>query len=200
MTTYDWLAALRPASLGLRLKKAGAQSVSPYNGAVQVCDYVAERWLFSVSLPAVPLRRAADVQAREVFLSLLAAGFNRVRLGPFLRGQVAPLGTLRGSPTLQSTVTRGATSLPITGTGTLLPGDFLGAGGQLFRVAAACASSSGVITVPVENRVRGTIASGSAVTWSSPFVECIMPAGDVTMLTRPAVAEALQVDFMEWWA
>jgi hypothetical protein len=82
---------------------------------------------------------------------------------------------------------------------TLLAGDFLGAGGQLFEVAADTQLAGGVGTVPVINRVRATIASGSAVTWYRPTCEMVLPAMQAGPVYRPGAIDSTALDLVEVW-
>lgn len=63
------------------------------------------------------------------------------------------------------------------GNATLQPGDMLGDGAQLYQVADLCmADDNGAMTVPVVNRCRGTVASGTAVLWDRPTALFALPA------------------------
>lgn len=94
----------------------------------------------------------------------------------------------------------GSVATPFSPGPTLLAGDFIGVGGQLFQVAADCqANSAGVMTVPVVNRVRGTIASGSAVTWHRPSCEMVLPAMQAGPVWRPGAIDSTALDLMEVW-
>lgn len=74
-------------------------------------------------------------------------------------------------------VKAGTTDLTWPGAATLLADDMIGAGGWLFQVASNCiANDAGQLVVPVVNRVRGTIALASAVTWNRPTTEFVLPA------------------------
>ena len=74
MSTIDWPAGLRPSQAQWQLTKSGAQFASPFNGALQAIDYVAERWAVSLTLP--PARNAG---ATAALLNWLSGGVNRVR-------------------------------------------------------------------------------------------------------------------------
>jgi hypothetical protein len=94
----------------------------------------------------------------------------------------------------------GATALDYFPDATLKAGDYVGAGGQLFQVASdAVASSAGDMTVPVLNRVRGTIALGSVVTWYRPTCEMVLPAMQAGPVRRPGVIESTALDLVEVW-
>lgn len=62
-----------------------------------------------------------------------------------------------------------ATASTFAGYPTLLAGDMLGCSGQLFQVAAdTTLSDAGAGSVPIVNRVRSAISSGTALTWQRP--------------------------------
>lgn len=93
-----------------------------------------------------------------------------------------------------------ASASEFDGGATLLADDYIGVGGQLFQVAADCtANDAGAMTVPLVNRVRGTIASGSAVTWHKPTAEFIMPAMQAGPVFRPGAIEGTALDLVEVW-
>ena len=194
MATYDWPDTLIPQVASLTLRKLSAQFASPFNGTAQSISFVGERWILSVSLPP---KINANAGAAEAFWMRLAGGVDRVRGWHFATKGV-PRGTLRGSPTLQTTVARGASSITLTTTAgaTLKAGDMIGMSGHLFMVADDCAESGGVIVVPLVNRVRYTISAGAAAVWSRPTAEFILP-GDATSVRRPGYQEGMAVDLVE---
>lgn len=196
MATYDWPTALIPQRMAWGSTAAGEQFRGAYNGSVQSIDFVAERWAISVTLPQAKRVNAGRVEA---FFMRLRGGVNRVRVWHF--GRPTPLGTMRGSPTLSGGVSRGGTSLPITGgtaSGTLKAGDMLGCGGQLFMVADdVTLNGSGAGTVNVVHRVRGTIAGGSAITWDRPTGEFILPAMMASVVHMPGAIDGAAFDLEE---
>jgi hypothetical protein len=198
MAVYDWPDALIPQRMAIASAGAGDQFKSPYNGTLQAVDFVAERWTLSVTLPQ---RKRINAGAAEAFFMRLRGGVNRVRAWHFARP--VPVGTMRGSPTLSAGATRGDTSIAITGGtagGTLLAGDMLGITGQLVMVAdSVTLNGSGAGTVNLVHRVRGTVASGSAVTWNKPTAEFVMPAWMASIAHFPGGIEGAAFDFEEAW-
>lgn len=195
MATTDWPAALQPQAFSASLRKAGLVFRSPFNGTAQAIDFIAERWVFSLVLPP---RLLADAGAVEALAFGLAGGIERVRCWHFARP--APRGTMRGAPALSAAAARGNTTLAITTTAnaTLKAGDMIGAGGQLFMVAAdATASGGGAITVPLVNRVRAAIAGAAPVTWDKPKSEFIASALVGSVAFRPRVLEGAAFDLEE---
>jgi hypothetical protein len=133
----------------------------------------------------------------EAFFARLAGGVDRV-LVPYWMRQV-PRGTMRGTPTLAIPAARGDLSLTLTvaAGSTLLAGDMLGLGGQLFQVFQSCTATGALLVVPLVNRVRATIAAGSAVTWQTPTVTCLIPSSFSQRAYEPAVASVMPVDLEE---
>lgn len=198
MATYNWPATMIPQRAAIGSQGSGVQFKSPFNGTLQSVEFVAERWILSVTLPPKFRDNAGAVEA---FFMRLRGGVNQVTAWHFARP--VPVGTMRGSPTLSSGVSRGGTSLPITGGtagGTLKAGDMLGAGGQLFMVAEDITlNGSGAGTVQIVHRVRATIGSGAAVTWDKPTANWVMPAWVSSFVHTPEVMEGVSLDFEEVW-
>lgn len=92
----------------------------------------------------------------------------------------APIGTMRGTMTLNAAALAGATSLSITAGGgqagkTLKQGDLLGFGSGattqvVMVVADATADGSGIIAVTIEPAVRNALLISAAITWDKPPV------------------------------
>lgn len=200
MATIDWPAAIEPQQFTAGLRKAGLQFRSPFNGSTQSVDFVAERWVFSLTLRPRRLRDGSP-GAHEALMNYLAGGVERVRCWHFARPQ--PLGTARGTITLSAQATRGATSLQITGataSGTLKAGDLLGLGGQILMVKDdVTLNGSGAGTVAIVNRVRATNNIGASVTWDKPTAEFVMPANFAGASYRPAILEGMPLDLEEVW-
>lgn len=171
MATFDHPAALVPESIEWGSLKRAVQSRSPTTGATESIEFPAERWQLSVTYPP---RTAQSGGLAEAFFSRVVGGVDRIRIYNFRRP--VPTGTMRGSPTLAATVTRGAQSLTINTTGTLGAGDFFKIGDQLFQSMADVAPVSGVLTVPLVQRVRSTLVAGAAVQWDRPTALFILPA------------------------
>ncbi|MES2973357.1 MAG: hypothetical protein V4757_07095 [Pseudomonadota bacterium] len=142
-------------------------SASPFGGSEQGTDLLQDRWVMAVEMPPADPEEAGR---REAFLDRFRGLSNWVALYHFARQQ--PLGTARGTMVLNATAAQGAANIVISGvtpsTGTLIPGDMLGCGGLLLRVADDCVASAGVITVPIVNRLRYALPSGTSVVWYRP--------------------------------
>ena len=112
MATIDWPEPLIPQSCQMLLRKSGTQFSSPFNGTLQAVDFIAERWVLSVSLAQMAARNPRGVGS---FCNRLAGGVERVRGWHFGHNRGVPVGTLRGAPTLSVAHARGDVALQLAG-------------------------------------------------------------------------------------
>lgn len=203
MAVITWPAEIRPRSCSIGYRGVKARHRSPFNGTPQTSSFNAERLVLSVGLP-IALRRGDNTALAGIIESLL----NRLTINDdwvtaWHFAREAPVGTMRGSPTLSATASRGNNTLAITGgtaSGTLKRGDMLGAGGWLFQVAADITlNGSGAGTVSIVNRVRATIASGTALVWDKPTANFATPADVNPVVHIPAVMESATLELEEVW-
>ena len=122
----------------------------------------------------------------------------------------APLGTMRGSMTLASSLAVGATSITINGgvgeaNRTLLMGDRLqlgsGAQRQVIVVAEdAVANGAGQIVISTPLAVRWAQSSGAAVVWDKPTALFRNAAGNQPLSTRvPGLNSGVSIELIESW-
>lgn len=191
-------AAFRPQTCSLELSVNDRVNASPFGGSEQAVDLLNDRWLLHVRLPE---STQADGAWREAFIASFRGRTNWVALWHFMRPQ--PRGTMRGTLTLSSSAAQGASSIVVTGGAgqagtTLLAGDLIGVGNLLFMVASDCvANGSGVITVPIVNRLRVALTPAAAVTWYRPSA-LFRLAGAPTVDYMPGQASSLSFDFAEY--
>lgn len=195
MAVWDYPSALTPQHMEWRSIKAGVQFTSKFNSATESVEFPGERWGASLTLPPCKPR---DGGLAEAFFQRLAGGVERVRLGHFLRP--VPRGTMRGTPTLNETISRGQLTLKINTAGTLEAGDFFKVGGQLFRCFQSCAPVAGVLTVPLVQRVRVATLGGADVLWDRPTALFIMPAVSHGVGFSPGVQAGAAVELVEVYA
>lgn len=144
-------------------------SSSPFGGSEQAVDLLNDRWTCSLGQDVIDFNAAAYIEA---FIGSMRGRVNWCAIHHYARP--APIGTLRGTLTMSSTAAQGADTVVVTGGAgqaakTLVTGDLLGVGGLLLMVAADCtANGSGVITVPITNRLRAQQVATTAVTWDKP--------------------------------
>lgn len=192
MAVFDLPISLKPSTMEWGTVKAGVQHRSPFNGSLESVEFPGERWRVSLSFN---LGAAHLAGTAEAFFGRLAGGSDRVRLRHFLRPQ--PQGTMRGAPTLNAAAARGDQQLSILTTGSLRAGDFFKVGGQLFQCFADCNPSTGVLTVPLVQRVRASLAGGSAVLWDQPTALFIFPAMSFATGFAPGQVSPVAVDLEE---
>ncbi len=130
---------------------------------------------WAVNLVAPPMKES-DAGAWKALLMLLDGNVNQLELWDMQRP--APLGTMRGTMTLNGAHAQGATALSVTaGAGqastTLKQGDLLGLGStttqQVVMVTAdATANGSGVIAVNIKFPLRNAFSGGASVVWDKP--------------------------------
>lgn len=110
MTAYARPSWMVPQAFQATLVPQVRTFASPYGGAGQALDLLGEKWRFELELP--PCLRT-DAAAREAFLHRLQGGAHTVALHHF--GRPYPRGTARGTVTLSSGASAGATSIAVTG-------------------------------------------------------------------------------------
>ena len=169
MTTYTLPAGVVPASMVWGLQRKAVRSTSDFTGSSQTVDLLA--WLWSVEIRINNSNRNGVANELEALFNLLTGGVDKLQLHRL--DKPAPRGTLRGTPTLIGSHAQFAATLSVqtTAGATLLAGDFMGMAGQLLQVAANCtANGSGVLSVPLVNRIRASAAGGTALVWDRPSV------------------------------
>lgn len=182
-----------PVSVTFRLQGMQRAFLSPFGGSEQVLDMLQDRWVCSVQLPpAYP----EDAAALEAWINGMRGMTQVVNLYHLARP--TPRGTMRGAPTVISGAFQAASFTLQTAAGaTLRAGDMLGTGGLLLQVGQDCAANgSGVLVVPLVNRLRKALVGGAAVAWSRPSApfRLVSPIG---IQFVPGYAEGASLDFAE---
>lgn len=137
----------------------------------QAVEIAPPLWMVSVQAPSM---MEADSGPWKSFLVKTRGKTTQVSI--YDKNRPQPLGTYRGTITLQANAAQGATSVTLIGGGasqTLLAGDWLGIGSvttqQLIMVTAdATADGSGNITVSFESALRNAFTAGAAITLDKP--------------------------------
>ncbi len=194
MSAIAWPTGLLPRDFLLTLHINQRVYSSSMGGSEQAVDYLNDRWMASLSLPREVHATSAAVEA---FLFSLRGMVNTTALWHFAR--TAPRGTLRNTPTIHTDAAAGAASIIVQAAAgeTLKAGDMLGAGGLLLMVAEDCtANGSGVITVPLVNRLRTALAAAAAVTWDKPTAPFRL-VGTSGVRYQPGVTDAVTLEFVE---
>jgi hypothetical protein len=149
---------------------------SPLSKAVQTTELPGARWVAQIQYRNLESSYARILKA---FLAQLRGMSGRFYL--YDMSHRTPAGTAAGLPVVSgagqvgsSIVTSGWTA---NQSALLLPGDYIGIGGELKIVIAQAASNgSGVSTISFEPPLRSSPANGSGIVTSSPT--CIMRLAD----------------------
>lgn len=190
MATITLPSGFSPRRCQLRLATTARTHASPYGGSEQAVDLLNDRWLLSLELPP---RAGYDAAAGiEAFLAALRGPVNTCNLWHFARPSVR--GTLASATC--GAASQGASSVTLTGTGTLKAGDMLGIGGLLLQVAADV-TLSGSGSVSLVNRLRTAISGGSAVTFTRPTAAFRLVTQGAGVSYVPRASEPLALEFAE---
>ena len=129
----------------------------------------------------------------EALFAQLRGRANRLRMGHPRRR--LPRGTMRGTPALSGAHSALASTLNISGTGTLLAGDLLGVGDdQVVMVTADCLA--GLTAVPITPPLRKAKTAGQAVTWDWPLAVFLVTS-PVRVPYAPRMSPSFSFDVVE---
>lgn len=197
-----------PATLGLvkmtwQPQRMDLSFSSPFSS--QSVQIEAPKW--AVTLTSRPMRENVSGAWKALFMQLRGRT-NQLELWDF--GRPAPVGTMRGSMTLNAAAAQGATTLSIVAAGqaakTLLQGDLLGIGSGLTQqvvmvVADATSNGAGVIAVTVEPPLRNAFAGGAIVTWDKPkaLFRAARPLSAWEYGNSAIIASGFNLDLIEDW-
>ena len=173
MATFAWPHAWRPRQFEIGMHRATIQSRSPSTQNFHAVDLMGWRWLVSLQMND---ELSDSAGAFEAFFNRLTGGVDDVALWHFNRP--APLGTMRGTPTLAAGAAQFADTLLIqtTAGATVKAGDMLGVSSHLLQTAEdATANGSGLLSVRLINRLRSSVATGAAVVWDKPTARFAVP-------------------------
>lgn len=162
-----WPSSIHPLSARFVPQTNQRVNAAPGGGSEQAVDMLNDRWMCYLTLP---VRRFEEAAAVETFLASFRGQTRWIDLWHFARP--TPYGTISGSPTLSGAHAQGAAALIVQAAvgETVEGGDMLGAGGLLLMAAPGThtADGSGVIEVPLVNRLRTALADEAAVTIDKP--------------------------------
>lgn len=181
-----------PQSADFGLEGAVFESTSPMDLSVQSVDMLAARWVGTLTwTPHDNATRAAV----EALFAQLRGRANRLSMGHPLRR--FPRGTMRGTPTLNGAHSALASTLNITGSGTLMAGDMLGVGGELVMVTA---DNPPLSAVPITPFLRTAKTAGTAVTWDWPRALFIVTSDAVRVPLGPRISPSFSIDVAQVFA
>jgi hypothetical protein len=201
MAVITWSSSLRVARCSWSQQRNDVEFRSMFGA--QAVEVSAPVWV--VTLEATPGLEASGGEWKVLGLKLRGKT-NQLALWDLARP--IPLGTMRGTMTLNSDAAQGATTLSIVASGqaskTLLMGDHLGIGTlttqQVVMVTAdATGNGSGVISVTVEPPLRNAFSAGESVTWDKPKALFRRVDSKFGWQNYGAVVEGFSLDLIEDW-
>lgn len=195
MTQYVWPGAAGGFATNhfeLRVAPNTRAHVGPYSRFRQTIDLLGERWSGVIQL--APTNSLIHGAAREAFFDRLKGGTHTIGLWHVKRPY--PLGSARGTTTLQASAAQLANVASIGGSGTLLPGDQFSIGGQFVR---AMASATLPAVVEFQPRLRAAMAAGTAVSFDKPLVNMALASDGVPVPYVPGLVEGGQFEVIEVW-
>ena len=197
MTVYAW-PGWPVKAFELRILPNTRVYTGPYTPVTQTLDFLGERWIGRFDLVAT--NDPIMIAAYEAFFDRLKGQQNQFSLSHLKLS--APQGTMRGTPTLLSSVAQLANTCTIATTAgaTVRAGDMLGLGPtpQLCRVMAdATADGSGHLAIEFQPRARIAWSSGASVVWSAPQANFMLKAPDVPVMWEPGFAQGPSIELIE---
>ncbi|ACB34500.1 hypothetical protein Lcho_2234 [Leptothrix cholodnii SP-6] len=188
MTTYTYPttgSAFAPAGLTWTQRHNTRVSTSSLNGATQTSSLPGSRWAVSLDYPIQTYAERAQIEA---LLTRLSGMEHRLALWDVSRPQRRGTCNLTGV-TVSAVAAQFAAGLVLAGCGastTLLAGDWLRVttsnGAQLLQIAAdATASAGGAMTVETRPLLRGSVASGAAVTLDKPTALFVLATPELSI-------------------
>lgn len=226
-TTYAWPStrAWEPNSFEMRILPNAFTFTSPYSKSTQTVDFLGERWQVKLEMPAS--RDKVQGAAFEAFFDRLRGPVNLISMWnlqrPLPQGTLRD-GTGNAQwKTATSTNATWQTSAPAAATWTygnpvmyaaaqldgtitisrnpgttVLAGDHVGAGLQLFRAMAdATADSAGKLVVEVLPRVRTALPNSTAVVCTRPTANFMLKAEGVPVSWHPGRFDGPSLELIE---
>jgi hypothetical protein len=165
MAVFNWPTSIKVGPVDYAVE-FDVQLTIVRSGKIFTYGLPGARWTCSVRFENDLEKRRRP--ALEAMLVNLEGGAHRLSFGHW--GRPIPNGTLRGSPTLGSLISPGATSLTIVNAnGSLRAGDIIGLPGQFVMVMADVNPTlTNLNNVPVKPAFRAAHNSGTAVVWNRP--------------------------------
>lgn len=162
----------------------------------------APMWVATVELDKINENLTGQYQA---LILKLRGSQNQLAMWNFARPE--PLGTMRGTLTMNASHSAGDTTLNITGgvgqaNKTLKAGDLLGFGTGTTQhlvmvVDDATANGSGVISVTIEPPLRDDFSSSTAVEWDKPKALFRLNSDSQTWTYESVFAQGFSLDLIE---
>lgn len=172
-------------------------SASEVTGSSQSRTFAPARWVLKLVSPA-KLNYLESAAWERVALQLRGKANHLAAHDP---GRPVPYGTRRGSLALGAGCVAGATVINVTGSGSLLTGDYLQIGSglgtsQLVKVMATTTGPSVEIAPPI----RIAFATGTPVTWDKPMAYFKQVGESASWSYATGLQSGFAIDLLEDWS
>jgi hypothetical protein len=191
-----------PAGLTFRLRHNTQTSTSPLTQSVQTVAFPGARWMATISWAELT---AQEQRIIKVWLAQLRGQAGRFRLWDLTHP--TPAGVGAAGPITVSGAGQVGTALvtagwPVSTSGLLLPGDYIGVNGELKLVTLnATSNSSGVATLTFEPPLRASPPNGSVITLDQPSTIFRLADDEQDkMAIRPPYRADLTLECVESWS
>ncbi len=158
-----------PAGMTFRLRPNTQSMTSPLTQSVQTVELPGARWMASITWADLTGEEHRIIKA---WLAQLRGQAGRFRLHDLTHPTPAgtgATGAITVSGAGQAGGTLSTTGWPVSTSGLLLPGDYIGVNGELKLITLnATSNSSGVATLTFEPPLRASPADGAAITLDQP--------------------------------
>lgn len=166
MATFTWPISIRTGPVDYAIAFA-VQITVARNGRVTTQTLPGDRWIATVRFENDVEIGDAMRPKIEAMITKLEGGAHRLLMPHW--GRPIPNGTLRGSPTVGSSIVAGAKSFTmINANGGVKAGDIIGLPGQMLMVVDDATPSGSNLTVNVRPAIRTAHSAGATVTWNKP--------------------------------
>ena len=168
MANVVWPQSLCPRSFSLTLNTSMRSFPATFGGSESVTDMLTDYWSVSMEIDSRSGNTAAQLEA---LINYLQGGEHTAEFGHFVRP--TPSGLLPATGSLASLASQGASTVVLTvPTGSsILAGDYFKVGDLLVQAQTDASAVGTVLTVPIVNRLRKSISSGSAVIFDNPTIK-----------------------------
>ncbi len=203
MAVIPFPATLNVARLNWGLRRRDLAFASAFGS--QAVEISSPLWAAEVQFDPVK-RTDAGTGAWQAFLLKLRGKVNQLELWNLARP--APIGTMRGVMTLNTSAVQGSTSLSVAAAGenlkTLLAGDLLGIGAGITQQVVmvtdnAISDVTGLIVVNITPPLRNSFALGTALVWDKPKVLFRATQSDFSWDYGDSLVTPRALDLIEDW-
>ena len=168
MANVVWPQSLCPRTFSLQLTADVRPYTSTFGGSELITDMDSDFWTAALEIDS---RSGSTAAQLEALVNYLQGGIHTAEFGHFVR--TAPTGSIALATTTALAAAKGAGTIRLNAVNgaTVKTGDLFGVGGLLLMCSQDAVAASGVIDVPIVNRLRVAIPVNSAVNFDNPKIK-----------------------------